>query len=338
MGSLSLILLSVHWTPISVLLKIHDTSAVRLDLMDEIDPRDVILWLLPHQSEGFEGAARATGLPANKSRFVAARHDSPKQRDIPREERAGTELPAEYGLFENTDCLVFLFSHGARTSVGVVSGCAVNVDFPLQDILGVSKYHFAITFDEQNRPIARDLGSTGGTKVTYNEEKRQRLSNFDWPLVGPSITNGKPPILNITDRIQFMVIVPDHDYACPGYVDKVNKFRTGTGDPENLFASLIIQSGQSTRLPSGQQTPSRGPRSGPGFYKQRIGNGAFGVVIFVWNLTTREEYVVKQPLPKLINSRTFSEKTWRKEVEIMESISHVSTGIPEFSCLLTDNC
>ncbi|KAL8927683.1 MAG: hypothetical protein Q9172_001243 [Xanthocarpia lactea] len=290
--------------------------------MDEIDPRDVILWLLPHKSEGFDGAADTTAMPENKSRLIAARHDSPKQRDIPREERAGTELPAEYGLFENTNCLVFLFSHGARTSVGVVSGCAVNVDFPILHILGVSKYHFAITFDEQNRPIARDLGSTGGTKVTYNGEKRQRLSNFDWPLVGPSITNGKPPILNITDLLQFKVIVPDRDYACPEYVDKVNKFRTGTGDPENLFASLIIQSGQGTRLPSGQQTPLTGPRSGPNFYKERIGNGAFGVVIYVWNLTTREEYVLKQPLAKLVKSRTISEKSWRKEAEIMGSISH----------------
>ena len=303
--------------------------------MNKLDPSDVILWLLPHRGEGFDGAAFATAKPENKLRFVAAPHDSPKQCNIPREERAGTELPVEYGLFKNTDCLVLLFSHGAKTSIGVVGGCAINADLSLQDIPGVSKYHFAITFDEQNRPILRDLGSAGGTKVTYNGEEGQRLSNFDWPLVGPSIANCQPPILNITDLLQFKVIVRDHNYTSPEHIDKVKRFRTGTMDPENLFPSLIIQSAQGTRLPSGQETPSRGPRSRPKLYKEQIGKGNYGVVIYVWSLLTREEYVLKQPLAKLIKSRNFAEKTWRKEAEIMQSVSHVSTGVPEPSCLLT---
>lgn len=277
--------------------------------MDDLDCDDVILWLLPHKGGGFDGAAFATSMLQNKSRFVAARHDVPKQR-IPREERGGTELPVEYGLLKNTDCLAVRFSHGARTSVGVVGGCAANVDLSIQDIPGISKYHFAITFDDQNRPIARDLGSRGGTKVTFNEEERERLSNFDWPLEGPSIANGKPPILNLTDLVQFKVILPHHDYTSPEYIDRVRKFRLGTGDPENLFASLIIQSAQGTRLPSGQQTPSMDSRSRPILYRKQAGKVNYGVVIYVWNLTTKEEYVMKRPLAKLIKSRTFSEKMW----------------------------
>ena len=253
----------VHWTPISVLLDTHDTSANRPDLMDDPDHDDVILWLLPHKGEGFDGAAFATSMPQNQSRFVAAHHDVPNQRHIPREERGGTELPVKYGLLENTDCLAVRFSYGARTSVGVVGGCAANADLAFQDIPGISKYHFAITFDDQNRPIVRDLGSKGGTKVNYNEEKGERLSNFEWSLEGPSIANGKPPILNLTNLVQFKVILPLREYTSPEYIDRVRKFRLGTEDPENLFASLIIQSAQGTRLPSGQQTPSMGCRSRP---------------------------------------------------------------------------
>ena len=147
--------------------------------MDKMYPRDVILWLLPHKGEGFDSATFAIADSKNQLRHVSARHDPPKQPDIAREERGGTELPVEYGFFKNTACLVFLFSHCARTSVGIVGGCAVNADLVLQDLPGVSRYHFSITFDEQSRPIARDLGSTGGTKVTYNGEEGQRLSNFD---------------------------------------------------------------------------------------------------------------------------------------------------------------
>jgi len=41
--------------------------------MDNIDFKDVVLFLLPHKGEGFEGAAFATSMPENKSRFVKAR-------------------------------------------------------------------------------------------------------------------------------------------------------------------------------------------------------------------------------------------------------------------------
>lgn len=103
------------------------------------------------------------------------------------------------------------FSLGARTGVGVVCGCAANTDLIFQDISGISKFHLAFTFDDRNIPIARDLGSTSGTKVAYDEEEGERFSNFDWSLVGSSITNGKAPIVNITDLVQFKFIVPHRD-------------------------------------------------------------------------------------------------------------------------------
>ena len=137
-------------------------------------------------------------------------------------------------------------------------------------------------------PIARDLGSTGGTKVTYNREKGDRLSNFDWPLLGPSIARGKSPILNITDRLQFKVIVPPRDFAFPDSINRVKRFRVGMADPVKLFASFIIQSAQGTRLPTGQQAPSTGSRSRPILYRKGIGTGHFGAVTYVWNVTTRE--------------------------------------------------
>ncbi|MCJ1424194.1 hypothetical protein MMC29_002081 [Sticta canariensis] len=215
------------------------------------DPDDVILYLLPHKSEGFDGAAFATAMPENKSRFLAGRgSDALKPPKIPhRQERGGTELPVERGLLENTDCLVVRFSQGARTRVGVVAGLAAHADLTIQKIPGISTFHLAFTFDDQYRPIVRDLGSTGGTKVTYNEEEAERLSNFDWLLQGPSIARGKPPVLNITDLVQFKVIVPPRDITSPDYIDRVKRFRMGTADPDELFASFIIQSAQGTRLP-----------------------------------------------------------------------------------------
>ncbi|EJT79579.1 hypothetical protein GGTG_04664 [Gaeumannomyces tritici R3-111a-1] len=194
--------------------------------MDSTDLDDVILFLLPHKGEGFEGAAFATSMPENKSRVVEARHNNNMAKPhssivTPRHEREGTELPEEYGLLENTDCLVLRFSHGARTSIGVVGGRAGHVDLVFQNIPGrQARSHLAFTLDETNMPIARNLGSTGGTKVTYNGEPGERL-----------IAKGThTPILNITDLLQFKVIVPHRDFASPGYIEKVDKFRLGTAD------------------------------------------------------------------------------------------------------------
>ena len=50
----------------------------------------------------------------------------------------------------------------------------------------------------------------------------------------------------------------------------------------------------------------------------------------MWDPSTREEYVVKQPLDEM-----YDEKMWSEEAAIMQSISHVSIGVPESSCLLT---
>lgn len=98
-----LIFFAARWIPMSVLLDAHDILAHRVDPMDNVNLDDVILFLLPHKGEGFEGAAFATSMPENKSRFVEARHNIPRPRSIPRHEREETVLPVEYGLLENTN-------------------------------------------------------------------------------------------------------------------------------------------------------------------------------------------------------------------------------------------
>ena len=71
-----------------------------------------------------------------------------------------------------------------------MGGHAANADLAFQNIPGISHFHLAFIIDGQHRPIVRDLGSTGGTKVTYNGEEGERLSNFDWLLEGPSGKHG----------------------------------------------------------------------------------------------------------------------------------------------------
>jgi hypothetical protein len=300
------------------------------------NPEDVIAFLVPHESLGLKVAMDATRFAPNKARFLAGGSlEALKLCDIPsRRERGGTERPVVGDGLKKIDCLVLLFSHGGTTSVGLVLGSASTADIVIPKGPGISTFHLAFTFDNQFRLIARDLDSTGGTKVIYNDEKRERISNFDWLLTGPSIVRGKAPILDISDFVQFQVFVPHHDIKSPDYIDKVKRFREGTADPGEHFADLILHNAPGTRLPTGQKTPLTNSHSRPIVYQEELGRGAYGVVEYKWNVTTGDEYVVKRPLPKLIENKGVNIKSWQDEAAIMKSVSHVSSATDVLNILM----
>lgn len=192
----------------------------------------------------------------------------------------------------------------------------------LPKLPGVSRFHLSFTFDDQNRPIVRDLGSLWGTKVTYDGEKGESRSKFDWLLQAPgSVRNeGKLPVLEVTPHIQFRVFVPPRDFTSQDHIDRVTAFRQGTADPGGMLASLVLHSGSRTTLPSGTQTPAH--PSGTILYKRFLGNGVFGVVSYIWNVTTGEEYAVKEPLLEVIRSGQVIMKDWKKEANMMGALSH----------------
>ncbi|KAF2843845.1 kinase-like protein, partial [Plenodomus tracheiphilus IPT5] len=284
------------------------------------DP-DIILYLYPNDGPGKGGAERAISMPENGSRYMPPRCDALELSDMPsRQDRESTEQPEEQKGLESSACLVLRFSHGAKTRFGVVVGCAPNVDLPLAKQPGISRFHLAFTFDDKNRPIAKDLGSLCGTGVIYDGEEGERRSNFDYLLAGPRILSNKPPVLNITGSVQFKVVVPPRDITSQEYIDRVARFRQGTADPTDLLNSLVLRSAQGTQPPTGTHTAPK--LSDPALVKKKLGEGAFGVVTYVWNATTGEEYALKEPLEKFIKSDQVKMKNWRKEANVMGRICH----------------
>ena len=284
-----------------------------------MDP-DIFAYLYPCRGEGYDGASYAISMPENESRFLAApsSNSSEPSELADRHERGGTELPEERGVLEKTDALVCRLSDLHRTGDGLTMGCAPSADIPIQPWPGISKFHLALTLDDDGWPIARDLGSSGGTIITYDGEKGERRSNFSWQLRGPEILSNKALVLNLTDLVQFLLVIPPHDIASANYRRRVADFRKRTADPEDLFASLRVFSGPGTRLPTGTNTPLT--RSSPISYKKEIGRGQFGVVTYVWNVTTREKYVVKEPTSDRLT--TLELMAWKKEARVMHGISH----------------
>lgn len=171
--------------------------------MAEIDPDDVILWLVPQDPDGSK-YIRSTLSATCPGSSIPSQICPPTLRG----EESEAESPSNKDPACGAKGLVFLFSHGAKTTAGIIGGTAANVDFHLPTAAGVSDYHFAITFNSRNQPIVKDLGSLGGTKVTYTGERGQRLSNFEWPLLGPSIANGMPPLLHASSRSPHRAAIP----------------------------------------------------------------------------------------------------------------------------------
>ena len=254
------------------------------------------------------------------------RHDALKPSEIlDLRDRESTEQPEEQNGLENDACLVLRFSDGARTRLGVVAGCGENVELRLAKQPGVSRFHLAFTFDEKNRPIVRDLGSLCGTKVIYDEEDGERRSDFNYLLAGPGILSTKPPVLNVTDSVQFKILVPPRDITSQEYIDRVAKFRQGTADPTDLFPSLGLRSVSGTQPPTGTHTPRT--ISNAILVKKKLGEGSFGIVTYVWNATSGEEYALKEPLEKVIDKGEVDTESWKEEARVMGQISHVSAAI-----------
>ncbi|KAM0739885.1 hypothetical protein ACQRIT_005069 [Beauveria bassiana] len=163
-----------------------------------------------------------------------------------------------------------------------------------------------------NVPIVRDLESISGIKVIYDGEQRDRLKNFHWSLVGPSIAKDNLPVLNIAEKIQFKVKVPKRDFSSPSYVEKVKRFRQGTAEPETLFASMDLPTTEgSTRIPTGQQSPLDGRIIKSIYVTRPLGEGNFGAVKYYWNVASRDEFVVKKPTPNM----PFDRDMWKREAE-----------------------
>lgn len=218
-------------------------------------------------------------------------------------------------------CIRVRFDIIPKTRYGLrVGGPDSDAEFRVVDVPGVSAYHFALTFDDNYRLIVRDLGSTHGTSVIYDDMERGRWRSFDW-IVGGSgfLQKVNTIVVKVTRFLQFRLVIPRHDVDSKSYRERVDRFRAGATDAEQVLdlgrlgpLSRII-----TAAPSGVRTPTTSPNRHVTVHKE-LGTGGFGVVYHVWNVNTGEEYALKEP-----KQGSGHDAQWKREIVIMKRISHV---------------
>ncbi len=263
---------------------------------------------------------------SNHSRYVPPRRPRPSLPSRPdqfsRRDRQPTQEPEDHGdRLDHSPCLELRFSHGPQTRHGIVLGSDPSSDIVLLDIPGISFHHLAITFDQHNRPIVKDLGSLHGTEVTYNEEGQGARSDFVWIVGGHEIVEERQCIvITIHEFFRLLVVVYRHEIRSQWYIDNVNQFRQGTADADHLVNQLDLRSRPHTVRASGTHTPGAGPIH----LRKKLGEGGFGVVTHFWDVSTGDEYALKEPSEEAVKKHKVNVDAWKKEARIMGRISHVS--------------
>ncbi|KPM39123.1 hypothetical protein AK830_g7448 [Neonectria ditissima] len=278
---------------------------------------DIIAYLYPHGS-GFTVRNASRAIEASP-RYVPPRLAQPPRTRYSCGERESTEPPEDQGA-SALDYLPYLeitFSDIPRTDRGLIFGSNPNCDV-LLDEKAISNVHFSLTLDEFNRPIVKDLNSLMGTQVTYDGKGEGARRDFQWIVGGHHIPQEmKSIIITVPKVISFQIVVPFHPITSPAYIDKVNRFKQGTATAEDLLDDLGL-SNPPTRPRTGAHTPGTGEIN----LGKKLGEGSFGVVTHLWNVSTGDERVVKEPTLKAIRKGKVDEKAWRREARIMGQVSH----------------
>ncbi|KAK4064088.1 uncharacterized protein Triagg1_9244 [Trichoderma aggressivum f. europaeum] len=287
------------------------------------DP-DVYAYLFAIESKGNENALKA--ITHAKNRLRSTRSGQGKIQILENYARRRGEWetagePEGRDVFLDGPHIKLKFSDGAKTAHGVIIGRSPDCDIFLPGGNDVSKYHAALTFNENNYLVVRELGSTVGTRVAYGDEKARPGISTDWVVGGVDFVRDKMPMLKITRNYRFRLVVPYHDIKSRQYIDNVAKFRQGTGNIADLAELIKVRSYTATEFPTSLE--ARTPflkSSDPAYWSRVLGNGSFGIVTHIFNTCTGEEYALKEP--KNTSKTGYRLQDWKKEVDIISNIQH----------------
>ncbi|KAF2271532.1 kinase-like protein [Westerdykella ornata] len=284
---------------------------------------DLIACLYPFDDD-WENAQKVIENPANSPedchRYVGGTRP-PSDEPQGRQSRE-TTAPPDDGTKQPQDRdarLELRFSHKLKGGLGIVFGTnqsSCDIVLPSLGNKGqsqVSNRHCYITFDAQRRPVVQDC-SRHGTIVTYNCNARERRRNFKWIIGGEGFPDEiKTVVIEIHPKLKFQIVVPK-DHGDSGlFSDNVDQFLKEIANNDQLpLGALGIRSTIPTAAPSGSDTPSQRPIF---LEREKLGEGSFGVVSRVWNVSTGLEYASK----KCHNPDGVD---WRREADVIKNTSH----------------
>ncbi|TWU71290.1 hypothetical protein ED733_001624 [Metarhizium rileyi] len=234
------------------------------------------------------------------------------------------EVPAnkDASTYDRRPFIEVRFDKIPKSSHGLLFGCSRQCDVILPNFKGLSNYHFSLTFDEQNRFIVQDLGSGGGTEVTYDNKGQGTRHKFSWILGGDGNAHRHTTIIiKVHHLVKFQVVAVEHDVKSQLYVDNVASFRRGGETKECLINDLAIFR-RYINLTAGAQMPGQGPIH----VRRKVGEGGFGIAVHCWDVSTGDEFGIKTPTKKVVKKVLKSvedRRAWKQEADTLRKLRHL---------------
>ena len=179
---------------------------------------------------------------------------------------------------------------------------------------GFSGQQFCIAFNERGEVIFKNT-SRKEAQVNYNSENPPRRNQFTWILFDTykniEITMGEE------DDLIFKVEWPKNRKFCLAeYEAHRDAYFEERRSALPQLSQLGMESQQTTAVPTAQHSPRQKPSGQQPIYllEEELGHGGFGTVHKAVDVSTGDVYAAKK----------FHHGNWKKEVDILMSLSHVS--------------
>ena len=186
-------------------------------------------------------------------------------------------------------------------------------------VAGFSRQHFCITFNARGEVILEDT-SRKKSFVEYKGEKPPGRTQFTWILfdkyqnIEVTLNKAKEEKKKNTNELTFKVEWPDRKFCWAEYEAHRAAYLEERRSALPPLSQLGVESQQTTAVLTAQHSPRQQPIYLP---EQELGRGGFGTVYKAVDVSTGHEYAAKM----------FHGGDWKKEVEILKSVSHVSVII-----------
>lgn len=271
-------------------------------------------------------------------RFLGAKNTP--QRHSPgrwsRETTAALEEDENEKKVRNMDdlhCIQLKFNdHTLKNGKGIMFGWNPDkCDIVLPKLNQISREHCYLTFDNKRRLILVDK-STNGTIVKYDSQGGIKKRNFTWILGGDRFVDARHVIvIQIHDFVKLQIVVAKHDTSSYAYMDNVDGFLAQIKELREVpFAQLGLESRQNTKqigspVDSNSSSLLRLGTPPPTtksilLTRSQLGQGSFGRVNHVWDVSTGAEYAAKL----FFNP---GKVDWKGEVNRMTALAHVSSHV-----------
>ena len=188
-------------------------------------------------------------------------------------------------------------------------------DIVLPRVKGIMERHCRLAFRANGQLIVHNFSNEGIT-VSYGEQTTEKRFHFEWVLGGDSLQLEHDIVIGIGPSYRFRIVVSSLNRAM------IARFLQETNSNKNIHPNKMkmivkeIRDGAPNEQEQQQQprSPARNPMI---LTKKRLGEGAQGFVDLIWDVSTGNEYALKEFKNPL-------DPRWRTEATVLQSIYHVS--------------